>query len=171
MSGGHFGYNQYKIGEIANKIEEEIREFQKPRPPKVTKEGVSIYRVINYKCSVGVNHNYHTFNSALKEFTNPNDYEVLERTDTKVRVVGKHDGCIYEIRHYVYEEYEDGNYYPEYSRETINKFKKAVRKLREAEIYAQRIDWLLSGDDGEESFHERLKEDLRELQNKKDGNK
>jgi len=32
--------------------------------------------------------------------------------------------------------------------------------LRKAAIYAQRIDWLLSGDDGEESFLERLKEEL-----------
>jgi hypothetical protein len=29
-----------------------------------------------------------------------------------------------------------------------------------AKIYAQRVDWFLSGDDGEETFHERLKEDL-----------
>jgi hypothetical protein len=32
-----------------------------------------------------------------------------------------------------------------------------------AEIYAQRIDWLLSGDDGEDSFRKRLKEDLERL--------
>ena len=32
-----------------------------------------------------------------------------------------------------------------------------------AEAYAQRVDWLVSGDDGEESFHERLKEDLDDL--------
>ncbi len=119
MSGGHFGYNQYMIGEIANKIEEEIRESQKPRPPKVTKEGVSIYRVIDYKWSVGVNHNYHTFNSALKEFTNPNDYEILERSEKEVKVRGKLDGHIYKIRHFTYEEYEDGGYYAEYSEETI----------------------------------------------------
>lgn len=30
-------------------------------------------------------------------------------------------------------------------------------------IYTQRIDWLLSGDDGEESFHSRLKEELDKL--------
>lgn len=35
--------------------------------------------------------------------------------------------------------------------------------MKQAEVYAQRIDWLLSGDDGEESFHERLKEDLDKL--------
>ena len=41
--------------------------------------------------------------------------------------------------------------------------------LRRAEIYAQRVDYLISGDDGEESFHSRLKEELEkyEQQNKK----
>jgi hypothetical protein len=38
-----------------------------------------------------------------------------------------------------------------------------------AEIYAQRIDWLLSGDDGEDSFRERLKEDLEKLKQKDNG--
>jgi len=32
--------------------------------------------------------------------------------------------------------------------------------LELAGIYLQRIDWLVSGDDSEESFHERLQEDL-----------
>lgn len=51
----------------------------------------------------------------------------------------------------------------EFSEETLAEFKKAVHILKQAEIYAQRIDWLLSGDDGEESFHERLKEELEKL--------
>ena len=38
--------------------------------------------------------------------------------------------------------------------------------MKTAAIYAQRIDWLLSGDDGEQSFKERLKEDLDELESK-----
>ena len=54
-----------------------------------------------------------------------------------------------------------------YSKETIEEFKKGLSLLRKAYIYAQRIDWLLSGDDGEESFHERLKEELDNLKNKK----
>lgn len=53
----------------------------------------------------------------------------------------------------------------EFSEETLAEFKKAVHILKQAEIYAQRIDWLLSGDDGEESFHERLKEELENLEN------
>lgn len=55
-----------------------------------------------------------------------------------------------------------GQYKYEYdfSDETINEFKNAVKYLRLAYTYATRIDWLISGDDGEETFHERLKEDL-----------
>lgn len=52
------------------------------------------------------------------------------------------------------------------SKETIREFKKAVRLLKQAEVYAQRIDWLLSGDDGEETFHKRLKENLEALKTK-----
>ena len=33
-----------------------------------------------------------------------------------------------------------------------------------AQVYAHRIDWLVSGDDGEDSFHRRLKSDIAELQ-------
>lgn len=51
----------------------------------------------------------------------------------------------------------------EYSEETIAEFKRGLDILRQAYVYTQRIDWLLSGDDGEESFHERLREELDEL--------
>ena len=44
-------------------------------------------------------------------------------------------------------------------------FKKAICVLKEAAVYAQRIDWLVSGDDGEETFHKRLKSDLEKLSN------
>ena len=50
-----------------------------------------------------------------------------------------------------------------YSKETMEEFKKALALLRQATIYVQRIDWLVSGDDGENSFHSRLKNDLDEL--------
>ena len=54
-----------------------------------------------------------------------------------------------------------------FNKDTIKEFKKGLYILRKACIYAQRIDWLLSGDDGEESFHKRLKEELDNLKNKK----
>ena len=47
-----------------------------------------------------------------------------------------------------------------YTDETISEFRTAVRLLKRAQIYAQRIDWLVSGDDGEDSFHKRLAFDL-----------
>ena len=50
-----------------------------------------------------------------------------------------------------------------YSRETLKEFKKAVTLLYKAAIYVQRIDWLLSGDDCENNFHERLEEELNAL--------
>jgi hypothetical protein len=50
-----------------------------------------------------------------------------------------------------------------YSPETIAEFEKAVKALRLAYVYAQRIDWLLSGDDGEDSCHIRLQAQLGEL--------
>jgi hypothetical protein len=58
---------------------------------------------------------------------------------------------------------EWGHHYPIYSKRVQNKFKKAIKALKIAEVYAQRVDWLISGDDGDESFLERLKEDLEAL--------
>jgi nicotinic acid mononucleotide adenylyltransferase len=47
-----------------------------------------------------------------------------------------------------------------YSAETIEKFKTTIDTLRKAAIMAQRVDWLVSGDDGEDSFHRRWAEEL-----------
>lgn len=51
-----------------------------------------------------------------------------------------------------------------YKPETIAEFKNALIVLRVAYIYAQRCDWLLSSDDGEDTFHERLKDDLSKIE-------
>ena len=50
-----------------------------------------------------------------------------------------------------------------YSYDTRHDFRQAIYALRLAAIYAQRIDWLLSGDDSEESFHTRLEEEYNKL--------
>ena len=50
-----------------------------------------------------------------------------------------------------------------YSDETIAKFLEADKTLRIAAVMSQRIDWLVSGDDGEESFHKRWDEDIKSL--------
>ncbi len=62
-----------------------------------------------------------------------------------------------------YERYPEDLYYYKYPDEVIEKFKESLTILRQAAVYAQRIDWLLSGDDGEESFLERLEKELSEL--------
>jgi len=47
-----------------------------------------------------------------------------------------------------------------YRKEVIGEFTNGLNLLRMAAIYAQRIDWLVSDDDGENEFLERLQEDL-----------
>lgn len=42
-------------------------------------------------------------------------------------------------------------------------FKDGIEILKKAEVYAQRIDWYLSGDDGEDSLVSRLESDLNTL--------
>ena len=69
-----------------------------------------------------------------------------------------------EIRDNNAEPREEDWFFPhEYSEETIEKFKEGIKFIKIAQVYAQRIDWLLSSDDGEETFHERLAEDLKKL--------
>ena len=109
MSGGRFCYDQYRIGHIADEIEDVIR---KNKVEKTKDE--------------------------------------LERWDYD------EDGNVY----------EDCKYHYWYEDKTIERLKEAVKVLRQAEVYAQRIDWLLSGDDGEESFHRRLEEELKKLEEK-----
>lgn len=64
---------------------------------------------------------------------------------------------------YWYEKYPEGLCHHKYNDDVIDRMKRGVLQLKMAYIYAQRIDWLLSGDDGEESFIERLKEDINKL--------
>lgn len=60
---------------------------------------------------------------------------------------------------YWYEEW-NGQVYPD---EVIEEFKKAIAYLKIALCYAQRVDWLISGDDSEQSFLNRLDLELNEL--------
>lgn len=63
-----------------------------------------------------------------------------------------------------YSMYFDGvTTFPVLPQEIEEKFEEAIYYLRKAEIYAQRIDYLMSGDDSEESFLERLAQELKNL--------
>jgi len=67
---------------------------------------------------------------------------------------------------------EQSDYYEKYTEEKFNytyqpkvqeKLREAIKALETANIYAQCVDWLLSGDDGEETFLERLENELKEI--------
>jgi hypothetical protein len=109
MSGGAFDYDQYKIGYIADQIEEVI-----------VKNGV-------------------------------------EKTPEELKQEGWRDPDWYK-------KYPEDKFHYQYPDEVIEKMKEAVKALKIAQEYAQRVDWLLSGDDGEESFLRRLKENLEEIE-------
>lgn len=50
-----------------------------------------------------------------------------------------------------------------YNDQVIEEFKKAHAILAIAGVYAHRADWLLSGDDGDDTFVRRTKEKLEDL--------
>jgi hypothetical protein len=108
MSGGAFDYNQYKIGYIADQIDEVI-----------VKNG-------------------------------------LEKTPEEL----KNNWIDPEW----YKKYPEDLFHYKYPDEVIEKMKEAVKALKIAQEYAQRVDWLLSGDDGEESFLSRLEENLKKIE-------
>jgi len=110
MSGGTFDYNQYRIRDIANDIEQEIAKSGKPKSQRELKdEG------------------------------------------------GWRDNDEW------YKKYPEDLNHHKLRDEILEEFKNAYEMLRKAEIYAQRVDWYLAGDDGEDSFLERLKSDLELL--------
>ena len=108
MSGGHFDYNQYRIDQIADEIEQLIEKNGREK----TQEELKKYRW------------------------------------------GADDW---------YEEYPEDKFHHKYPDEVIEKFKEGLDILRKAAIYTQRIDYLVCGDDGEESFLKRLNDDLNKL--------
>ena len=166
MSGGYFDYQQYYIDDIANSIEEEIEEAIKPKPPLVWREGVSVFKKIDDWHSKGIYMGFKTYDEAVKNLKKDKAYKFIreyEKDGKRISEFMEGDKLI-EVKEIKYQEYEDGECYPEYTEETIQIFKDAVKILRKAAIYANRIDWLLSGDDGEDNLKERLEEELKKLE-------
>ena len=58
----------------------------------------------------------------------------------------------------------EDDFYQTYENKTIQRFNEAVKFLKLAQIYAHRVDWFLSSDDGEDSFHKRLNEELKQFE-------
>ena len=184
MSGGYFNRHMIAFGEIANSIERDIARALQPKPEKIHKDYWTIYE----KDSFGSYHNYKDFMS----FGSYEDAEsFLLRDKTIVKAKQKYanrrffdDGVVYQSTKRYMSDTPDGEqipvlysihhcYYDRYpynadvlnlSDETINVMKEAYRQIRIAEIYAERVDWMMSGDDSEECFRERIKEDLAEFE-------
>jgi hypothetical protein len=55
---------------------------------------------------------------------------------------------------------DESDRHTEYSDEVLEEFRKGAELIRKAAIYMHEIDWLISGDTGDDSFLERLKEKL-----------
>ena len=105
MSGGYFDYDQYKIDQIADKIERIIENNGREKTKEELKE--ENWRDLDW-----------------------------------------------------YEKYPEDKFHHKYPDEVIEKFKEGLDILRKATIYVNRIDYSISGDDGDETFIERLKNDL-----------
>ena len=55
-----------------------------------------------------------------------------------------------------------------YKPETLQLMQDTIKAMRKAEIYSHRLEWYFSGDDGEETLHKNLAEDLKEFENEKE---
>ena len=89
-------------------------------------------------------------------------YEEIQQTLDKQGKEKSKEDLIYFDKEYL-KKYPEEKFEYTYREDIQQIFKDAIKALKIAEIYAQRIDWYLSGDDGEDSLASRLKSDLDEL--------
>jgi len=87
--------------------------------------------------------------------------DIHEKIQEGLDQQGKEDAKWYSEEYF--EKYPEERFEIVYSESVQKIFKEGIEALKIAEIYAQRIDWFISGDDGEESLISRLKEDLDNL--------
>lgn len=182
MSGGHFDYRQDRLREIAKTIEEDIARALKPKPAMVHED----YWVIEKRETP---HSYCHYPSCLMTFpTYDEAEEFLMRHRTVVKAEPKFADIhpvkgddvlfqsvdkfmtatqdderipvLYSIHHAVFDHYPDDAGVLELSDKTIETMKEAYRQIRLAEIYAERLDLMMSGDDSEDTLQECLKEDM-----------
>ena len=184
MSGGYFDRSTYAMREIADTIERDIARALQPKPEKVYENYWTIYE----KDSFGSYHSYKDYIS-FASYEDAESFLLTDKTIVKAEqkyseqhffvdgvifqsttryMSGTSDGeripVLYSIHHCYYDRYPDDADVLELSDETINVTKEAYRQIRIAEIYATRVDWMMSGDDSEENFRERIKEDLAEFE-------
>ena len=174
MSGGHFDYYQYHINEIAEQLERNIADIEYGKSVgKVKKQELCAYLVdvdsgrkswSFWLFELCRRHVYvDDLKYALKKW-----YKCYEK-DGKIYIEDADEPGVFEVVISMDETevWADGDSHIEVEDpEVLEEFKKGLEILKKAAIYTQRIDWLLSGDDGEDSFKRRLKEELDELESK-----
>lgn len=184
MSGGYFDRSTYAMREIADTIERDIARALQPKPEKVQADYWTIYE----KDCFGSYHSYKDFMS-FGSYEDAESFLLRDKTIVKVEqkyaerffnaddVIfqstmrnmsdapgGEQIPVLYSIQHCYYDHYPYEADVLELSDETIDAMKEAYRQIRIAEIYAERVDWMMSGDDSEECLRERIKEDLAEFE-------
>ena len=170
MSGGHFDYKQ--LNDIADEIESIISKETGPRPPAKKEKHKYAYRQFN-NGSTGLvsfpSDNIEWERVRYKMRKDIAEVSDIEQTGAKksfkaVSIYGeKYVVCEDEEEHY-FDESGEEVFYRDFKPETLARFREAVGQLRRAAIFAQRIDWLLSGDDGEDSFLRRIDKELAALE-------
>jgi hypothetical protein len=75
--------------------------------------------------------------------------DIYETIESYIDLQGKKDEWGYE--------------YTTFEPEVLKCLQDAIECLEKAYVYAQRVDWFLAGDDGEETFMWRLNKELNEL--------
>ena len=99
-------------------------------------------------------------------YFNYDQWKISEIADDVERLVYK-NGRAKTDKELIDDWFPEEKYHYAYPEEVVEEFKKGLDILKKAYVYAQRIDWLLSGDDGEDNFLRRLKEDLGKLKESK----
>lgn len=61
------------------------------------------------------------------------------------------------------EKKNEWGYARNYSKKTLSKFEEAKKTVLLAQEMVQRVDWLVSGDDGEGTFYKRWEENISKL--------
>lgn len=94
-------------------------------------------------------------------------YRLEEIMNTIEDEINNNDKPPYENPNNEWDRLENERFYAEggykWKSRTIQEFKFAIKLIKRADVYIHRIDWLLSGDDGENDFHKLLKKELNNL--------
>ena len=172
MSGGHFDYYQHHISEIADKLEKSLADIEYAKSIGTIKKKEVYAHLIEPNTGRKYWPNWlleacNRYDSIDDVINSLEKWYVIRGNDGKLYYNegnARYEVVIYEGEN---EQWADGRWHLEIEDpEVVDEFKKGLKILKTAAIYAQRIDWLLSGDDGEESFKERLKEELDDLESK-----